>query len=71
MAGEPVLDGRGLVRSESSQTRWTSRPAGTFLSIFFRNFRNSWWRWRRCSSLITVPSAISNAANRLVTPWRA
>jgi hypothetical protein len=36
-----------------------------------RNFLNSLERCRRCSSLITVTPAMLNAANRLVTPWRA
>ena len=53
-----------------SQIRCTSSSAGTALSMATRNRRNSTARCRRCSSEITVPSAMLNAANRLVTPYR-
>ncbi|MGY4967486.1 hypothetical protein [Streptomyces sp. 900105245] len=36
-----------------------------------RNFLNSMARWRRCSSPMTVPSAMLNAANRLAMPCRS
>jgi hypothetical protein len=35
-----------------------------------RNFLNSMDRCRRCRLEVTVPSAVLNAAKRLVTPWR-
>jgi len=35
-----------------------------------RNFLNSTVRWRRCRLEITDPSAVLNAANRLVVPCR-
>ena len=69
-AGVPAEPGPGSRGScgwrSCRQTTWTSSSAGTALSIFLRNFRNSWWRWRRCSWLMTVPSAMLKAANRLV-----
>ncbi len=54
-----------------SQTRCTCSSAGTALSIATRNFLNSVARCRRCSSVMTVPSAMLKAANRLVVPCRA
>jgi hypothetical protein len=39
--------------------------------MVMRNFLNSAARCLRWMAEITVPSAMSNAANRLVTPWRA
>lgn len=53
-----------------SQIRCTSRCSGTWLSILVKNFLNSIARWRRWVELITVPSAVLNAANKLVVPWR-
>ncbi len=53
-----------LCLARLSQTRCTSSPAGTFLSILARNFLTSAARWRRCRELITVPPAMLNAANR-------
>jgi len=35
-----------------------------------KNFLNSMLRCRRCKLEITDPSAVLNAANRLVVPWR-
>lgn len=54
-----------------SQIRWTSKLLGTALSMAIRNFLNSTARCWGCSSVMTVPSAILNAANRSTTPWRA
>src|SRR5665647_1274141 len=44
--------------------------SGTWASILVRNFLNSTARWRRWMLEITVPSAVLNAANKLVVPWR-
>src|SRR4051794_35873988 len=70
VAGQPVADGRVLWVARLSQIRCTSRSAGTALSIATRNLRNSTARCWRCSSEMTLPSAMLNAANRLVVPWR-
>jgi hypothetical protein len=53
-----------------SQIRWTFRPLGTSVSILVRNLLNSLVRCRRCRLEITGPSAVLNAANRLVVPCR-
>src|SRR5512135_280764 len=51
---------------------WMSRPSGTVLSIVVRNFLNSVVRCWRCTSEMTLPSAMLNAAaNRLVIPCQA
>jgi hypothetical protein len=70
MPGRPALDLRGVVDGVVVATRCTSSSAGTALSILTRNFLNSIARWRRWSSLMTVPSAILKAANRLVMRYR-
>lgn len=68
---KPLVDDGRLWVARLSQIRCTSSSAGTVLSMLVRNFLNSVARWRRCSSVMTVPSAMLNAANRLVVPWRA
>jgi hypothetical protein len=45
--------------------------AGMAASISAKNFRNSWWRWRRWHWLIASPVATFGAANSEVTPWRS
>ena len=66
---EPTLDRGALVGAVVvAETRCTSRCSGTWESILVRNFLNSIVRWRRWVELITVPSAVLNAANRLVVP---
>src|SRR5665647_2849829 len=52
--------------AELSAIRCTCRSSGTWASILVRNFLNSTARWRRWMLEITVPSAVLNAANKLV-----
>src|SRR5205807_2419410 len=59
-----------LCVEELSSTTWTSRCAGTVVSIRFRKRRNSSARWRGVVSAITCPEATSSAAYRLVVPLR-
>src|SRR5579863_10335012 len=49
-------------------TRCTASSCGTAASIVRRNCRNSILRWRRCSSPMTSPVAMSSAANNVVVP---
>jgi hypothetical protein len=49
----------------------TMRPTGTFLSIFLRNFRNSWAAVAALQLADHGAVGDVEAANRLVTPWRA
>jgi hypothetical protein len=71
MAGQPVPDFRGLVRAVVVADQVDVQAARDVLVDPLEEFRNSWCRWRRCSSLITVPSAMLKAANRLVMPCLA
>jgi hypothetical protein len=63
---EPRPDLGSVVLALLSQTRWTSSPVGTALSIRIKNFLDLMARWRRCSSDMTVSSVVLKAANRLV-----
>jgi len=45
-----------------STTRCTSVSAGTLASMVLRELRNSWARWRPCSSPMTLPVVTSSAA---------
>ena len=65
-----VLMAGVLCVEELSSTTWTSRSAGTALSISIRNFLNSSARCRRLVVAITSPVATFNAAKRSVTPFR-
>ena len=49
-----------------SDTMCTSRCSGTWVSMRFKNLRNSSARWRAVMEVITLPEAASSAANRLV-----
>ena len=71
VAGEPVLDLRGLVRAVVVADQVDVEPCGDVLVDLLQELQELLVRWRRCSSLITVPSAMLKAANRLVTPCLA
>ena len=71
MLVQPAVDRGGLVGGEVVADQMHVEVGGAALSMAIRNFLNSTARCWGCNAEITVPSVMSNAANRLVTPWRA
>ena len=66
--------GRGLaeMRGETAAAvpAGRVRRAGTALSIWRKNFRNSFARWRGMQSPMTLLDFTSSAAKSVVVPWR-
>src|ERR1039458_5309521 len=71
VAVQPCLDLGGLAGGVVVADQVNARaPPGPPCRFLMRNFLNSAARWRRCRELMTVPSSMLNAANRLVMPCR-